>query len=143
MANKIDPIIRLNDLLVDPVNPTWSSQALIDMFNDLKGGMREKQQVILPIIDGKFAQHDCEMTDAQYHFLRDVTLHAAYQKSRVEFSEKDIKWLLEKFDYKQTQQRATLITMLLKQNFNELSIERKQKVKNLLVGTLADQNWDE
>lgn len=140
---KIDPILRLKEYLLDPINPTWSSQGLIDMFNDLHGDMREKQQTILPIIDDKYALHDSEMTSAQYHFLREVTLHAVYQKSRVEFAAKDIEWLLKKFEQKPSQQRATLIVMLLKENFNKLSEERKQKIKNILRGTLSDQNWDE
>ncbi len=137
---KIDPILRLKDYLSDPMNPTWSSQGLIDMFNELNGDMREKQLKILPIIDNKFSQYDGLMTNAQYHFIRAVTLHAVYQKTRVVFTVKDIKWLLEKFDQKQTPQRAALITMLLKMNFDELSEERKQKIKHILVGTLADQN---
>lgn len=138
---KLDPIIRLKDCLSDPMNPTWSSQGLIDMFNDLDGNMKEKQQTILPIIDNEFSIQNGEMTNVQYHFLRDITLHTVYPKTRVEFSVKDIKWLLDKFDQKQTQQKATLIIMLLKLNFEELSEQRKQKIKKMLVGTLADQNW--
>ncbi len=139
---KIDPILRLKNYLRDPVSPAWSSQGLIDMFKDLEGNMREKQQIILPIIDAKLSEVNNEMTDYQFHFLRDITLHAVYSATRVEFSPKDLKWLLDRFDEKPTQQRATLITMLLKLNFKELSKQRKQKIKNLLQGTLAEQNWD-
>lgn len=138
----MNPIMRLENYLSDPLSPKWSSQGLIDMFDELDGNMKEKQLLILPIIDSKFIQKDCKMTSFQYHFLKDITLHTVYQKTRVEFTVKDIKWLLEKFDQKQTQQRAALITMLLKLNFEELYKQRKKKIKKLLTGTLADQNWN-
>lgn len=138
---KTDPILRLKNYLSDPKSPTWSSQGVIDMFKDLDGDMKEKQLTILPIIDDKFADNDCEMTNAQYYFLRVITVHAFYPKTRVKFSVKALEWLLDKFDQKQTQQRAILITLLL--NFKELSEQRKLKIKNTLSGTLANQNWDE
>ena len=121
---KTDPILRLKDFLSDPINPAWSSQALIDMFSDLNGDMKEKQLTILPIIDNEFSHHNCEMTNVQYHFLRAITLHVFYPQTRVKFSTKDMKWLLDNFDQKQTQQRAALIIMIFK--FEDLSEQRKQ-----------------
>ncbi|UZR96784.1 hypothetical protein [Chondrinema litorale] len=138
---KIDPILRLKGFLSDPINPAWSSQGLIDMFSDLNGNMKEKQLTILPIIDNEFSLHNCAMSNMQYHFLRAITLHTFYPQTRVTFSTKDMEWLLDKFDQKQTQQRAALIIMTLK--FEALSEQRKQWIKQLLKGTLADQDWSE
>lgn len=140
---KLDPIVRLKNYLDNPLSPAWSSQGLIDMFKDLDGSMKEKQQIILPIIDKSFARIDCEMTSTQYHFMRAVTLFAVYSETRVEFSELDLKWLLDKFDDKPTPQRAALITMLLNLKSKAFSKDRKQKIKKRLLGTLAEQNWDE
>ncbi|MEL6562555.1 MAG: hypothetical protein AAFQ94_30575, partial [Bacteroidota bacterium] len=118
----------------------WSSQGLVDMFDDLDGSMKEKQLLILPMIDEKLSKQDSKLNRFQYHFLRDVTLHAVYPKTRVEFSIDDIQWLLDKFDRQATQQRAALIIMLLKLNFKELDKQKRQKIKDLLVGTLAEIN---
>ncbi|MEM7370768.1 MAG: hypothetical protein AAF587_19295 [Bacteroidota bacterium] len=132
----IDPISRLNHYLEDPVSPTWSSQGLIDLFADLEGDMKQKQQIVLRLIDEKFSQNDSHITKAQFHFLRDVTLHTYYSKTRVRFSPEEMKWLLQRFATKATQQRAILIYILL--DSEDLSEQLKQKIKTLLAGTFVE-----
>lgn len=132
---KIDPITRLKDYIKSPSSPTWSSQGLIDMFNNLDGTMLDKQQIVLPIIDEKFSSVEI-MTEYQFNFIRDVTLHAKYTKSRVEFTKEDLKWLLDKFDDHPTQQRAIMIYILLDEQY--LSAQEQNKITNLLKGTFAE-----
>ncbi len=53
-----DPVSRLEDYLKDATSLAWSSQGLIDMFADLEGVMKNKQQIVLLIIDEKFSAED-------------------------------------------------------------------------------------
>lgn len=133
---KIDPILRLKDYIKSPLSPTWSSQGLIDLFDGLNGSMLDKQQIVLPIIDEKFSSVDTIMTKYQFHFIRDVTFHAKYTKSKVDFTLEDLKWLLDKFDSHPTQQRATMIFILLDEEF--LSKERRNKIYETLKGSVAE-----
>ncbi|WP_459211597.1 hypothetical protein [Aquimarina rhabdastrellae] len=129
-------ISRLNTYIEDAACPTWSSQGLIDLFNELDGDMKEKQQKVLPIIDEKFSNEKIEMTNHQFNFLRAITLFTYHQKTRVKFSSSDLNWLLNRFDKQPTQQRASLIAMLL--DINKLSEQRKQSIKDLLAGTIGE-----
>lgn len=133
---KIDPILKLKDYIKSPSSPTWSSQGLIDMFNNLNGTMLDKQQIVLPIIDEKFSSVESIMTEYQFNFIRDITLHAKYSKSKVEFTTEDLKWLLDKFADKPTQQRAIMIYILLDEKY--LSEQEKNKIIHVLKGTFAE-----
>lgn len=133
---KIDPISRLEDYLKDPASPSWSSQGLIDLFDDLEGTMYDKQQIVLPIVDAAFSSEKTEMTYYQFNFLRDLTLHAMYPKTRVNFTPQDLKWLLDYYAQHPTQQRATMITLLLPAK--DLPRQTQQQVADQLRGTFAE-----
>lgn len=98
--------------------------------------MKGKQLFVLPIIDERFSIKEMEMTEAQFHFLRAVTLHAFHPTTRVEFSLENLNWLFQRFEEKATQQRAALIAMLI--DINTLPDQLMKKIKHLLKGTLAE-----
>lgn len=131
---EIDPLVRLKDYLKSPSSPTWSSQGLKDLFNSLNGTMLDKQQIILPIIDEKLSSVGSIMTEYQFNFIRDVTLHAHYP-TRVNFTKENLKWLLDRFDTNPTQHRAILIYILLEEKY--LSLPEKQKIIEVLKGSFA------
>lgn len=40
----------LNSMLEDPSEPRWSSHMIKEMFGVMEGTMKEKQQIVLPLI---------------------------------------------------------------------------------------------
>jgi len=97
----MDSIEVLEGCLIDPLSPAWSSKGVKDMFENLDGRMIDKQMRILPIVDQVFHEVESQMTSVQYHFLRELTLHAVYPDTSVDFLKEDIQWLLDRFDQNQ------------------------------------------
>jgi hypothetical protein len=125
----------------DSVAPTWSSGHLDRIFDDLKGDMKSKQQIVLPIIDEILSSGDNELTEYQFNFLRDITVRTFYRESRVVFSKEDLKWLLEKFENRPTPQRATIIILLLEMKI--LPKEMCERIKRLLEGPKGESFYCE
>ena len=132
------PFEHLNSYLQNPLSPTWSSQGIKDLLEELDGSMKEKQLLILPLIDERFSESIHKMTDPQYHFLKEITLHTKYSKTQTKFSVEDLKWLIDKFKERPTQQRAVLILMLLGHELIEINPSLFQEIKQVLAGTIAE-----
>jgi len=126
----------LENCMQDILNPTWSSQLIVDLFNRLDGDMRDKMQVILPIIDDRLSSIEHSLTDTQFYFIKEIGLQYFVAKQRIEFDNISLSWLLKRFLSHPTPQRAIMLAILLKPSF--LVDEVKIQIKQLLKGSIIE-----
>lgn len=132
---RVDILAKLKSFFVDPEDPRWSSQMIIDIFDALPGNEKSKQQAILPIVDEVLSSKGSALNDVQFELLKDITIRTRFTNSRVIFTRSDLDWLLQRFTQNPTQQRATLIVMLLESK--KIPTPTLSEIKTLLANTRA------